>query len=36
LTAGQTMNALLIKRIREFELREGGKLLLHIKPRGQG
>jgi len=35
LTAGQSVNALLIKRIREFELREGGKLVLHIKPRGQ-
>lgn len=36
LTAGQAVNALLIRRIREFELREGGKLVLHIKPRGQG
>jgi response regulator RpfG family c-di-GMP phosphodiesterase len=36
LTAGQSVNALLIRRIREFELREGGKLVLHIKPRGQG
>ena len=34
LTAGQAVNALLIKRIREFELREGGKLVLHIRPRG--
>jgi len=36
LTAGQSVNALLIRRIREFELREGGKLVLHIRPRGQG
>jgi len=36
LTAGQPVNALLIRRIREFELREGGKLVLHIKPRGPG
>ena len=36
LTAGQAVNALLIRRIREFELREGGKLVLHIKPRGPG
>ena len=36
LTAGQSVNALLIQRIREFELREGGKLVLHIKPRTQG
>jgi len=35
LTAGQAVNALLITRIREFELREGGKLVLHIRPRGQ-
>jgi response regulator RpfG family c-di-GMP phosphodiesterase len=34
LTAGQSVNALLIRRIREFELREGGKLVLHIRPRG--
>ncbi|HWH81346.1 MAG TPA: HD domain-containing phosphohydrolase [Burkholderiaceae bacterium] len=36
LTAGQSVSALLIRRIREFELREGGKLTLHIKPRGPG
>jgi len=36
LTAGQSVNALLIRRIREFELREGGKLVLHIRPRGLG
>lgn len=36
LTAGQAVNALLIRRIREFELREGGKLILHIKIRGPG
>ena len=35
LTAGQTVNALLVRRIREFEQREGGKLVLHIKSRGQ-
>lgn len=36
LTAGQVVNALLVRRIREFEQREGGKLALHIKPRGPG
>jgi len=35
LTAGHVLNPSLIRRIREFELREGGKLVVHIKPRGQ-
>lgn len=35
LTAGHVLSPLLIRRIGEFELREGGKLILHIKPRGQ-
>jgi response regulator RpfG family c-di-GMP phosphodiesterase len=36
LVAGHVMTAELIRRVREFELREGGKLVLSIKPRGQG
>jgi len=35
LTAGHVLNPLVIRRVREFELREGGKLILHIRPRGQ-
>jgi len=33
LTAGHVLTAALIRRIREFEAREGGKLQLHIRPR---
>lgn len=33
LTAGHRLTPALIRRIREFEAREGGKLELHIKPR---
>lgn len=36
LTAGHVLNPLVIRRVREFELREGGKLVLYIRPRGQG
>jgi response regulator RpfG family c-di-GMP phosphodiesterase len=34
LTAGHRLTPALIRRIREFEQREGGKLELHIRPRG--
>jgi response regulator RpfG family c-di-GMP phosphodiesterase len=34
LTAGHRLTPALIRRIREFELREGSKLELHIRPRG--
>jgi response regulator RpfG family c-di-GMP phosphodiesterase len=34
LTAGHRLTLALIRRIREFEQREGSKLELHIKPRG--
>jgi response regulator RpfG family c-di-GMP phosphodiesterase len=33
LTAGHRLTPSLIKRVREFELREGGQLQIHIKPR---
>ena len=34
LTTGHRLTASLIRRIREFELREGSKLEVHIQPRG--
>lgn len=34
LTAGHVLTASLISRIREFELRDGGRIELHVKPRG--
>ncbi|HSW04478.1 HD domain-containing phosphohydrolase [Aquabacterium sp.] len=34
LTAGHRLTPALIRRIREFQLREGSKLELHIRPRG--
>ncbi|HLL17944.1 MAG TPA: HD domain-containing phosphohydrolase [Rubrivivax sp.] len=33
LTAGHRLTPSLIKRVREFEMREGGQLQIHIKPR---
>lgn len=34
LTAGHVLTPALIRRVRDFELREGGKLQIYIKPRG--
>ena len=34
LTAGHVLTPLLIRRLCEFEAREGGKLQIYIKPRG--
>jgi len=35
LTAGHRLTASLIRKIREFELREGSKFDVHIKPKGR-
>lgn len=35
LTAGHVLTASLIARIREFELRDGGRIEIHVKPREQ-
>ncbi|MEO8057097.1 MAG: HD domain-containing phosphohydrolase [Burkholderiales bacterium] len=35
LAAGHVLTQAVIVRIREFEKREGGKLVIHIRPRGQ-
>jgi hypothetical protein len=34
LTAGHVLTASLIQRICEFDQRTGGKLVIHVKPRG--
>jgi hypothetical protein len=35
LTAGHRLTLSLIRKIREFEQREGGRLEVHIKPKSQ-